>query len=390
MSFTQGFSTGFGLVDGTMRNARAEERQKMLDAREQQRYQQEQQYRKQQAEKAQANADRSFGLQQDQFRMQRQDAQWNQDNAMFDREDAADQREYQRKREKLADGMAIKEHSAKMNKYQVETMDARNKLAASYLEDYARSGQISDEAARVIADSSFAGTYNAMSGIKDTLTGVLNGYEKIKTPDELVQFINQKDTLEVVNRSMRNELYRREKSTGNTYEIIALEPMPGGVTPVFKITDEDGNVVAQRAPATKNQSPDKNDEVMVVPISQLKNKIAEGFRFMDYADRDPVLKSVLQSKSTDGKWKRLNNNTIYNDKTSEHKQIKQSGISQEDIDKAYAKYVEYNSRLAIKGQKLMTKSEYQSKIIGGPTAVDKIEATLKKRAQAMQQSQTAP
>ena len=297
MSFTNGFNNGFGLVNGVMQQNRNNERQAMLDERNEERYREGLALQRERAEQAQSNADRSFGLQETQFKLGRQDVQWNQDNAMLDREDEADQREFDNNIKLKGATLAEQKARRDIELNKLQTMEARNNLAQQYITQYANTGYMDDEMKAVLSSSVHAGTFNRLSKIKSDVVSVMDDYSKIQSPDELLQFINQPKTLKVVNETMRQELYMREKATGNDYEIIALEPAPGGVIPIFKITDKSGKVVTERAPATSGQSSGKDENVMVVSAKAFKEKIVNAFRFVDYAESDPILKSVFEPKS---------------------------------------------------------------------------------------------
>lgn len=323
-SFVDGFATGWGLTDKTV--ARVNREKLAQEKLEQDHAWQNKQLALQ--EKRLALAQDRQNQEEEWRRKQWLRQDWLDQNAEMDREEAADQQAFENR---------MLEKNFKLNKglTDAKTMKAINELSEQYLSDYARSGVITEDGARALAHSAYAGTFRALNGIKDKATSVLSGYESIKTPEQLLQYANQKDTLDVVNATMSNELYSREKTSGNKYEIVALEPMPGGVTPVFKITTPDGKVITERAPATRRKSSDKDDEVMVIPIQEMKKKIVEGFRFFNYADKDPMLKKILMP--SDGEYK-ASGGVVLNTATGEYERI-DNGLSQSKIDEMYSKYI---------------------------------------------------
>lgn len=363
MSFTQGFATGYGLVDRTIARNRAQDRQASLDERNEVRYQEGLKYRAAQDERAQSNADRAFGLQQDQFRINQQNEQWRQDNEMFDREDRADQQAFQNsmaeKTAKLQEQQALRQKEL----HQYQTMKERNALADQYLQNYFTTGHIDEKGKAIIANSVHAATANRMYAIKDDVVSVMKGYGEIKDWKQLLEFANQPKTLNVVNASMRNELYAREKATGNSYEIVALEPATnGGVIPILKITDKEGNIITKRAPATRNKTSSGDDEVMVVPIQQVKQKIVDSFSFATHAANDPVLRQFVEKDADkDLARKELESKTALNDAKSlyyaQGAGKSSNTTTQKDIDKGYMAY--RNSILnAVTAEKPMTKPQW--------------------------------
>lgn len=282
MSYVDGFTKGFGLVNGLVQQNRNNERQTMLDDRNEERYREGLALQKSQAELEAEWKQKQFDANQNwkgqEVAMNQQQFNANQANA--DRTFGLQQQEAARQNELR----------------KLQTMEARNKIAGQYLDSYLQSGQIDEKGKGYLADSVFSGTFNAVNDIKQDFISVLDGYDKVETPEQLIQFANSPKTLSVVNASMRNELYSRDKATGNKHEVIALEPAPGGVIPILRITSPDGSVVTAKAPATKNRSSGGDDQIMVVPISEMKNKITNSFRFADYAGNDPVLKGLLTTE----------------------------------------------------------------------------------------------
>lgn len=346
MGFTEGFTQGFGLIDGVMRKNRAEERQARLDEVDNERYQDKQQMNESQL----ALQKEQVALQDKQFKAQQQ------------------QNEVQNKRKDKELGLTESQVKAQIDKEKLATQKIRNELAAQHLDQYYKTGILTEEAVDAMQDSVIAPTYRSLKAMQDKAFGVISEYQNIEDPQELIQYINKPETLEIVNAAMGNEIYSREKqSGGNKYEIVALEPMPGGVTPILKITTPDGKVVTERAPATKNKSSSSDDQVMVVPINQLKAKIVDGFNFVDVIDQHPELAKQFKKPK---ELTKLGKGDRLIDPTTNKVVVDNVKSSFTDMDKKYADYVKginsANAGAILKDSKqpVFSRQEWEAQISG--------------------------
>lgn len=271
MGFSQGFANGFGLIDGAMRKNRAEARQSKMDAKEEVRYNKEQEALSQQ--RALQNQSSALGIAQAQ------------DKLNHSAED--------RKLKTNLMGLQIDNETEKLNKVKLETQQKRNESAASYIKLAASGADVGDKGRKAVNESVYAGVWNKFKGQVDSANVHFSKYDQLQSPEEVAAFLNDPETLKYANGIFSNEIYSREKATGNNYTISGMQVINGGIVPEFTITDSKGNVVSEGVPATVGKTSNKNDQIKPVSFSDMKKKVVETLSFANFVKSNPSLQKTL-------------------------------------------------------------------------------------------------
>jgi len=299
MSFVDGFSKGFGLVDNAITKQQQLDRQKMLDQRNEQRYQQRMDMQQKQNEFVREKYKDAQNWKAAGFAQQQKQNNWNRD--IQEKQLGMQESEYEQNK---------KLNNIKMKKASLELESAENKLTTQKAQKALKNiylGQASKEDFNNLSKDApgflpqvikrndsynkFANEYLSLSRDYDgALKQAKSPEQKEQIAQKYIQDLNgmllTKEGRDTLNTAMYESLNARMRNNPDIERISfgGIAPGPNDKYAVkMLIQTKDGETKV--APATKNKTAESSDEVMMVPLETIKGNVEQAITISNQATR---------------------------------------------------------------------------------------------------------